>query len=361
MAMAAGLTAGMTALGTMSSISAQQRQADAQRAQIEANQLAARDQLELNKKRLAWRKTQAEQEYMRERAIIDSQTDAARIQFDLAKAQQEAANIQQSAQRDIMSTQFDNQVQQMLAAASNTETQGSLQNAEGFAQLANALYNNRTAADAFTQRAIILNQDPNQLAAIRDQSLLQAIAQRQAVQNTANTISAVSGERANALRKSANITGQYGNLMLSYLDEQQGIQSRWQEFANAKMPEIMSLQEQRNLVAADAARYAKQAELNMAGTGIRTDYLNQSRISAAQSSMVQQPNILSSLAGLATNLSPLIADRVVNAPQSSPYSFSGPSFQSSSRQFTSPQINYALPQLDYGRGVTTDVTGNIFG
>ena len=361
------VSAGMGAVGQISQMSSQRRQAAAQRKQVELNRIAARDQMELTQQRLAYSKDAATTQYFQERALLDSQKDVAQQNFQLATLQQTAANIQEEVGQRQFDAQLDGQVNQLLTASSNVDTQAALANSEVLNQLAVEAFGDRNKANAFMQRLALTNQTPEAFKAIQQASLLNLVARRQAGQEAVNTTNRVSSAQADALRSSASVTEQYGQLASDFMSVQRNANQQFQQFAQEQMPSLLELQHQRNISAAEAASYAKQAELSIASQASNNAYLNQERQARAQLSSIQSPSLLGSLAGIGQSLAPAIGSIMANrqpAQQSS--SFGAWGDFSSPQSYAAPSVsgfsgNTVAAPMGGGQGMLTDVTGNVYG
>lgn len=296
------------AVGTISQVSAQSRQASAQRAQIEANRLAARQQHELNLERFRFSKQSAEQTYLREKAVRDQMTTQVQQQLQMANLQQGLQNIQQETARNRFSADIDQRVSQMLAGADTVRGQASAQNIQVYQALAQQLYGDDQQANEFIQRLILGGQAPEAASQLIQESLLQGVAAMQAAQQTANTNTRVAGARAEGLEAQASITEQYGSIVSQLQSAQSRINNQFQSFVQDRMPNILDLQAQRNEVAAQAARYAQQAELAINQSASNINYQNQMATANAQSRSIQGPNVLGALANIGAQTVPFILD-----------------------------------------------------
>jgi len=307
-------------VSTVAQISAQRRQAAAQRQQIEASRLAAEQNYELSRRRFDYARSNSAQMYLRERAILDAQSENARTQFAMSQAQQEQQNIAQRQNELAQNAQINTAIQSLLSQASQVRGQGDLQAAGVANTLSQVVQQNdeRSQATSLAQRG----QNPvDMMEIIGEVSLLDTVAQLQAALESGNTIDRVFGAQAGAAESSASQLTEYQDLINQFFDSQRGIQGRYQDAVNRIMPSILDLQAQRNQVGLEAERFAREAEANIGQQASAINLTNQNRMANAQLNSVQGPNFFGAIGSLAQNLAQPIGTLVAqrNSVQTPPF------------------------------------------
>lgn len=362
MAVAPAIGIGLSAVGTISGISAQQRQANAQRQSIEAQRVAAQQQYELSRQRFEFSRQSAEQTFARETLIANELRNQAFQNLEMQTIQQSISNTVNELQQGQQLAGLDQQVSQLLTNAANIRTQVGAANTQDLAALAAAFTGSDQAGRAFIQRLVATNQDPRIAQQLLQESMLQQIANFQATQETVNTRNRRADVEAGGLETQAGLTRQYRDAVSDFFTAQNTANQQFQSFVNERMPSLLELQHERNMAALEATKFSNQAELNIAQQGAAAQLANQQRQLNAQASSIQNPNILGSLVGLGAQSLSLL--NFGGGQPSNQFSFatSGPSFTPTTQSFSGiNDINFSVPGQSFGP-VITDFTGsNIFG
>lgn len=354
------------AVGTITQIGQQKKAANAQKAQIEANRLAAQQNYELNRQRFESAKATSEETYLKEKLLLDESRNQATQQLAMAGVQQTIANVQQDLQSRRFSADIANQTSQLLAQADTVEGQAAVANAEVFDALAQRFLGNDQAAREFMQRLALTNQNPAVAEQFTRESILASIGDYQAGLDTVNTQSRAAAAQAEGLRANASINQQYGEAASNFQNQQTQLNREFQEFVRARMPGILELQNQRNQAALQSANYARQAEMNIAQQANSIEFQNQNRIANSQLNAIQDPNILGGITQVAGGFLPYAMNafdggsRQQQQSASSGLSFSGPSFSDRfGGSFNSPDVGSFNSSLDFSGGVLNDVRTTI--
>lgn len=344
MGIAPAIGAAASAVGTIAGISAQRRQAAAQRQAIESNRLAAEQAYELSRQRFEYTRETSAAMFERERAILEFADEQARRQFDAQQQGQRIANAQSRAQQMQIQTGIDSQVAQLLGQASAVEGQASLNNVNRLAQGAGVVAEAGNRSEVFGQRQSAMGQGSQSQQVFRNLSLLDAAAQLQVLQEAAATDRRVAGFQSSALRNNADRAMQYGDLVSRFLASQQQATDLVNNAANAITPTLLDLQSQRNLAALNTANLARQAESALGEQSAAIQLLNANRTADAQQASVQSPNYLGAVASIGASLAPLAA-LYNNQQPSQQFQFS-PRFTfdtSRTPTFTAPNASFATP------------------
>lgn len=357
----APISVALGAIGTVSNISAQNRQAAAQRQSVEAQRLAAQQSYELQKQRFDYSRVTANNAFAREVAVTNELKNNAFRNLEVQSLQQQIGQAAQGLQQTQQLAQIDQQVSQLLAGAANTRTQAGLQNLQQLSALALSLTGNEQEARNFTQRLILTNQDPALAQQVIRESLLQQISNFQSSLESTNTRSRVAGAQASALEGSADLQRQYRDVASQFFNAQNTAQNQFNQFVANRMPGLLDIQHQRNIAALEAARYSNQAELNIAESASALNLQNQQRQLNAQSSAIGSSNLntFTGILGFASQAVPsLLASLQPAQPQQSQFSFGSGfnSFTPTTRQFRG--INDITFQGSPFGPVRSDFTGS---
>lgn len=287
---------GLTAIGTVSSMSAQGRQAAAQRQSIEASNVAARQQAALMEERLGYARSNAEITYARQRELLDRQRDNADIELQKVRLETEMAARQQGVALDQAEAMAEVQLQELLSNASNIRTQGELESMQRFMGLAEALTGSREAAADLLRAQAMTNLGGATFDAREQQIKLDEIDAYQATTEAANTAMRVSEAQASNVEAQANIQNKQSQLMTNIYREQLAKQQELQNFSLQRMPSILEMQYQRNAKALEAAKYANSADLSLQSSANQQNLLNSLSSNQAAMNAVQGPSYLTGLA-----------------------------------------------------------------
>ena len=293
---------GLSAASTVSGMAAQSKQAAAQRDSINASNLAAKQQADLMEQRLAYSQESANAIYFQERAVLDTQRDAAELQLEQAKLQEEMALRQQGFQIKQAEAGAEIRLQELLTAASQQETEGQLVNAQQFMQLAEQLTGSREQANQLLRASAMSNLSGGTFNAAQNANLLSDIENLQNTQEAANTTNRIATTNANNIRTQADIESRTSQEMLGLYQSQLDRQKEFSEFAFSKMPGILELQAQRNEKALEANKYAQQASLAIQSQANQANLSNTLAANNAQASAIQGPNIIGGLSQLGGQL-----------------------------------------------------------
>lgn len=345
-----GVVAGVAS--TAAQVSAQRAQARSQRAQVEANRLAARDNYRLSVQRFEYAKSNATQMYLRERALLDAQSQQARQELTTQQLQQQRENMARETQSRQQNAQIEAAVTQLLSQANQVRGNAALETMGIADTLGAVASDNQEQTMALQQMAALRNIDPASALIQRAQniSILDTISQLQAAVEATNTIDRVAEQQASALEFNAGQARTYGNILQDFAAAEDAIQTEYQGVVNRIMPSILSLQNQRNAVGLEASRYARQAELNIGQQSAGIQYGNQERMANAQLQGIRGPSLLGTLGSLAGNIAApvgqLVAQNTFNAQQQQPSPWSNQTFESTSNysQFRQPVAPYRAPQ-----------------
>lgn len=362
MAVAPAIGVGLSAVGTISGISQQQSQANAQRQSIEAQRVAAQQQYELSKQRFEYSRQNAEQTFARETLIANEMRNNAFQNLELQTIQQSLSNTAQELQQSQQLAGLDQQVSQLLANAANIRTQTGQANVEDLNTLAAMFTGSDQAGRNFIQRLVATNQDPAIAQQFLENSLLQQIANFQATQETVNTRNRAADIQAGGMESQADLTRRYRDSVDQFFTAQNATNRQFQEFVNQQQPSLLELQHQRNLAALEAAKYSNQAELNIANQASSIQLANQNRQLDAQAASIQQPNVLGSIVGLGAQSLSLLNFNQPQQQQQFSFANSGPTFSPTTQSFQGiNDVQFSTPGQGFGP-VITDFTGsNIFG
>lgn len=351
--------AAIGAVGTISQMSSQRRQAAAQREQIEAAKKANQEMYTLNLQRYEYARNEANASYLREKIVTDQMHRNAVTNLGLAQAQQSIANTQQLAQQQQFSANLENQINQLVGAGANVETQGALQQNQALAALAGSFGQAEQDSKEFIQRLVLSGQNPAAAQQVLQDFMLQQIYNNQQTQQAVNTVGRVTDAQTQFIASQAANTERYREAVNSFLSGQQQINQRFQSFANQTMPSLLDIQNRRNQVQLEAAKLAKLSEIEMGEQTNRIQFENNQQVSQAQIKGVGGNGTLQGLASLASQTVPFILDAANNRQPQTQYSFAGPALniqRASPSQFTAP-----VGGLNFNQGVITDITGGYYG
>lgn len=338
MAVAPAIGIGISAIGTVSGISQQNRQAAAQRQSIEAQRVAAQQQYELSRQRFENSQQTSEQIFARELMVTNELNTQARQQLELQALQQGLQNSAIQMQQAQQLAGIDEQINQLITAAANVRTESGVANTQDLANLNAALQGTQQAGNEFIQRFAATNQDPRIAQQLLGESLLQQIANFQGTQETVNTRNRVADAQAGALESQASIQNRYKDAVSEFFTVENRVNQEFQSFVNERMPSLLDTQHQRNIKALEAAKFSNQAELNIANQASALQFANQNRQLDAQASQIQGANVFGALGQLGTQAVSLLNFQPTTQPVFGASSGSG-----------------------LGGGIITDFTGsNIF-
>ena len=298
MAVAPAIGIGLSAVGTISGISQQNRQANAQRQSIEAQRVAAQQQYELSRQRFEFSQQSAEATFARELMVVNELNTQARQQLEIQTMQQNIGNAVERLQQQQQLADIDSVINQLVAGAANIRTEAGMANANDLANLTALLQETEQLGDQFTQRLVATNQDPRLAEQLLQESLLQQIANFQATQETVNTRDRRADIEAGGLESQAALQQQYRDAVDEFFTVSNTANQQFQNFVNEKMPSLLDTQHQRNISALEAAKFANQAELNIANQSAAIQLANQQRQLDAQASQIQGANVFGALGQL---------------------------------------------------------------
>lgn len=300
MAVAPAIGIGLSAVGTISGINQANRQADAQRQSIEAQRLAAQQQYELSRQRFESSRETSEQIFARELMVVNELNTQARQQLELQALQQGIQNSAIQMQQAQQLAGIDEQINQLITAAANVRTEAGVSNIQDLVNLSAMMEGTQDQGNQFIQRLVATNQDPRIAQQFLEESLLQQIANFQGTQETVATRNRVAGAQAGALESQANIQERYRDAVNDFFTVENAVNKQFQDFVNQKMPSLLDLQHQRNIKSLEAAKFANQAELNIANQASALQFQNQNRQLNAQAAGIQGANVFGALGQLGT-------------------------------------------------------------
>lgn len=293
---------GLSAASTVSGMAAQSRQAKAQRDSIAASNLAAQQQADLMEQRLNFATQSANETYFRERVLLDRQRDAATLQLEQAKVQEEINLRQQGFGLQQAEAGAEIRFQELMTAASQQETQGQLVNSQQFLQLAEQLTGSREAADRLLRASAMSGLAGGTFNAAQQQNFLNDIENIQATREAANTTNRIATANADNIRTQADIEGKTSQEIINLYKSQLDRQREFNEFAFSKMPGILELQAQRNEKALEASKFAQQAALSIQSQANQANLANTLAANQARAGAIQGPNIIGGLAQIGGQL-----------------------------------------------------------
>lgn len=296
------------AVSTVMGIAGQARQANAQRDQVRAQNLAAEQQYRLQLQRFEYAKNDAASTYMREALVAQEMHRNAQTQFSMAEVQQSTANRYAEVEESQQNTTLANRVTQLLASADSVRGQASLSNAGMYQNLVRSMGGNEEAANAFLQNMMAMGADSSSAEAVRRQSLLANVAAYQGTLEAANTQTRVSGFQAEAATDEAKMTESYRKMTQQFLTSQRQSNQQFQRATTAAMPSILDLQHQRNMVSLNTASYARQAEMSLGQQSALIGQQLQQSVGQAQMQGIPSMGgiVAQGLAGLASQTVPFI-------------------------------------------------------
>lgn len=304
MAAAGAIGVGLSAVSTVAGLSQQQRQARAQRDAIRAQNISARDQARLMEQRLEASEQTAQQMYMRERVLLDRQRDSANLGLEQQRLTLALQERQQGLSLSQAESAADQRMQQLLSAAAQTETEGSLANVETFRQLAQILTGNRDTANELTNMQAVSGLRGGTFDRLTRETQLNDIRALQAADTTADTNTRVSNINAENLRMQADLENNVQGVMLDLYRGQLERQRQLNDFTMQRMPGILDLQFRRNEAALEANRASQTASLSLQQEANQINLANTIRANNAQP--VQGANILGGLASIGGSVFNLI-------------------------------------------------------
>lgn len=312
MGLAPAIGAAASAVGTISAVSAQRRQAAAQRAVVESNRLAARQAADLSQRRFDYSRQQSAAMFAREQAILRYADEQARRDNRMQDTQRDVEDAQLRLQRSQFNASTENQIQSMLANASQ---------ARGGAALANLQQIGQTqlqdVTPAFAQRLAAMGMtSPNTtLDSVRSMSLLDMADQVSRLQESMATLDRTAGFQAESLENSAGRTRQYQSIVDRFLAAQQQARADVDTVRNQVMPNLLDLQSLRNNAALEAARLTRESNSSLAEQSAALQLANQERQANAQLASIPRPNYLGAVASIASSVAPVIAASQMQQPQ----------------------------------------------
>ena len=315
----------------------QQSAAARRQSQAIANQeLIARDALIIKQQQLEQAKESNERRFIRERAILDAQTDQARINLQQQKQQVELQGLQSELQIAATEQGARQQAAQLVAAAEAIQTEAAGLNAQDLFNLANQFVGSQEAAENFLTQ-VITGQGGAQLSQVTqnilDQVGLQNIEQGQNVRETVATRDRVAGQSANLQLQQADLVKQQGVLSTDYLSSLQDLQSRANDIAFRQASFNIANTSSQNLAALEAAKFASQAELQTARGAAQLEFRSQQNVFDAQRASIQQPNVIGGLSNIAAQSLSLLTPA---QPVSEFGATQGPTFQSGNSPLVNP-------------------------
>jgi hypothetical protein len=345
MAVAPIIGVGISAAGTVAGISQQSSAARQQQEAIANQELIARDNLTIKQNQFEQAKITNEQRYIQEKALLDEQTNQARVNLEIQRANAEMQDLQAQLGIDLASQQAQQQAAQLIQSAEATDTEAAQLNTQQLFQLAQQLEGSDRAAADFLVNAVAATGGQSQVIQnLLLQNNLGAIEQGQDVRESVATRSRVAGFSSDAQRAEADIVRQQGVLTTDYLSSLQDLQRRANDIAFQQAEFDITNVSQQNQAALQAANLAAQAELQSNRGAAELEFRSQQAAFDAQRGAVQQPNTFGAISNLAVSglslLSPSSSQPVFG-------STSGTTFQSAS----SPAVNTS--NLSFGGQFTT--------
>ena len=298
MAVAPAIGIGLSAVGTISGISQQNRQANAQRQSIEAQRVAAQQQYELSRQRFEFSQQSAEATFARELMVVNELNTQARQQLEIQSLQQNIGNTVEQMQQQQQLAAIDSTISQLIGGAANVRTETGLANTQDLANLTAFLQGTQQLGNEFTQRLVATNQDPRLAQQLLQESLLQQISNFQATQETVDTRNRRADIEAGGLETQASLQQQYRDAVDQFFTVSNTANRQFQDFVNERMPSLLDTQHQRNIAALEAAKFSNQAELNIANQAASIQLANQQRQLNAQAASIQGPNVFGALGQL---------------------------------------------------------------
>ncbi len=311
---------GLSAAGTVASISAQSKQAKAQAASLEA-------QSQLNRQRLFQAQQQAEitKQYaglfrtqQLELNAQEAQMTRLQLQEDMIRQMQTLQEAR--AQNKLQKAQSYMQADELLANAANLRTQAETQNANDSKQLGGML---GQIQDATTGAMAQSGLSGRMKQGLETNSLMAMMGLTEDVMQNVNTRNRVTDINAGAMTTAAGFTRSQADIISNATDQSLGMQQRLWNSQNVTGRRLLELQRQRNSLAINAQYEGQLADANAfnLAQSMQAQYTD-AQIGAAKS-QIQRPGILSYLTGaanIATQAYQLGLFRFgsgVNQPQSS--------------------------------------------
>ena len=302
MAIAPAITAGVSAVGTVAGIAQQSRAASAQRAAIQAQNISARQQADLMQSRLESAERVAQDEYLRNRAILDKQTDMAKLNLQSAQIQTDMQTREQEIQVLQQEAQVESQVQQLLSAAAQQDMTAGLENMERFRQLAAVFTGNEESANAITRMAAMSELGGGTLDRLQREMELADIEALQATDEAVDTANRIAGFNIENLQGQADIASRTQNVMSDIYRSQIERQRELNAFTFERMPGILDLQSRRQSLALDAERASQAASLQLQQQANSMNLQNTLATNDARMAGVQGPNVLGGLLNIGTSI-----------------------------------------------------------
>lgn len=296
------------AIGTVAQMAGQAKAASAQRAAVREQQVAQQQSFQLTQQRFMASKNQAAQMYIREAMVAEQMRGDALNQFRMAESQQRLSNTYEQVNADIQDTNLRNQTMRLLGSAATVRGGAAVSNANQYEQLKAALGNDEQAANAFLQRALAMGLDPRSTQATDQASLLSSISNYQRTLESNNTTSRVANFQAEGMEAEAAQTEAYRALTKQFMDTQRRLNLDFQRTVGERMPTILDLQHQRNMVGLEAASKLRQAELSLGQqSNLVSNRAQQSALTAQINSMPSSLGaVMGGLTGLASQAIPFI-------------------------------------------------------
>lgn len=260
------ISIGISAVGTAGAIIANNQQQAAARRQTEYANMSIRQQNELMRERMNFAKQQADLSYLQQRALLDGQNTAARIQLEQQRAELDLADKFNRLSLDQARAQASQRTQQLLASAAQTEIQGETATLNQLRDLAAAFAGseeegNQVLASLFSRGV--------QGGTAEQATQTRNIAEQATLQNQLESINAQDrafGAQSQFIRESANIAQQQSEATFQFLDNQRQLQNQFDNFILSRQPTLLDSEYRRQLQALETNRLTNQASLNLQQT-----------------------------------------------------------------------------------------------
>lgn len=354
-------------VGSLLNMGAQQRAASQQRKQIDIQLKQARQDMVIQRERFEITKAAAADQYFRERILLDNQKDLGRLQQEEQRIMQAQHDQALSFQQEQLKHSAQQQVSQILQSKANAQTQAQMASAQGL----------RSLAERFMQSEQLGEQLYTQLAgrgvniegyeAMREQDNIRAL---QAGVEGVNTIDRQRAYAEEMLEGQAGLVQSQAKSSGDYLASTRKYQQMMNEMMQRYGTQDMEYTYRRNLLAAEANKYAQQAGILGQEGASQLQYRNQVNQSNIASTQIQSPNWLAGILSVGAQFAPQIASGVqglfnntATVSSAAPHVGGGGMLNPVSSGLhvgtTNPGVN--IPPSFYTPGILTDVTGNIYG
>lgn len=298
--MAAALPAisiGLGAVGTVSQLNAQKRQAKAQQRSIDQQLLIGKDSLRLQKEHFEWTKRASVINYERQKTLVDAQKQAQLLQQKEAEVQQQLAYDQAQQNANLIETQAEVQARQFLTQLEQEATERTRQQrqqAESVEQnLGEAEVQNdrlRSAATAISEGRVPLSKA---LEAVLQGRQLDEVELLQRMEQEIGD-----AQRTNELNKrfateSTGIQRGFSSLMAQGVRRDTELQRQSDTLSNTTNRGLIELGTQRARLGAEAERFSTASQANMSQALAQQQYRSQAANLQSQRAQIQKPSLLS--------------------------------------------------------------------